>query len=215
MKSLLLCTTAVALCFSFAPASAQQAISTAILASDANFRDLAGISQTYGGTGFADSTAHDGMMRTGVFYRSEALTGLHDADKMTLSGLRIGLVIDLRTPGEMTGAPTPMAPNAGPDWVPARAAYTPINIFGTPDDPTPPSPAIGEAGRVAAINYMKSLYTGFVANSWERPNIHDVLITLANEPSATLFHCSAGKERTGWTSVLLQSIAGVSPTTIL
>ena len=102
MRNILLCATPVVL-LSFAPASAQQAISTPILTLDENFRDLAGISAIYGGTGFVDTTSNNGVMRTGVFYRSEALSQLTPADSATLSMLRIGLDIDLRTPTEIAG----------------------------------------------------------------------------------------------------------------
>jgi hypothetical protein len=92
MRNILLCATPAVL-LSFAPASAQQAISTPILQSDENFRDLAGISAGNGGTGFVDTTSNNGVMRTGVFYRSEALSQLTPADSATLSMLRIGLDI--------------------------------------------------------------------------------------------------------------------------
>ena len=52
----------------------QEAISTPILTSVPNFRDIAGIAAIYGGTGFANPTSNDGVMRTGVFYRSNVLT---------------------------------------------------------------------------------------------------------------------------------------------
>ena len=69
-------------------ALAQQPISTPMLASDPNFRDLAGIAARYGGTGFSDITNKNGVMRTGVFYRSEVLN-VSDADLARLSTLRI------------------------------------------------------------------------------------------------------------------------------
>ncbi len=151
-------------------------------------------------------------MRTGVFYRSQALSTLSGADWATLSTLHIGLVIDLRTPSEITGAVSPMAPNAGRDWVPNGAAYTNINIYGSPAPP--PTPAL-TSPRAAAISYMTSSYQGFVTDPVQRAAIHDVLIDLAHDPAAALFHCSGGKDRTGWTAALLQSIAGVAPATIM
>src|SRR5674476_1565045 len=57
MRNILLCATPVVF-LSFAPASAQQAISTPILLSDENFRDLAGISAGNGGKGFVDTTSN-------------------------------------------------------------------------------------------------------------------------------------------------------------
>ena len=211
MRNILLCTTSMVL-LSFAPASAQQAISTPILQSDENFRDLAGISAGNGGTGFVNTTSNNGAMRTGVFYRSEALSQLTPADSAPLSMLRIGLDIDLRTPTEIAGpANPPMAPNAGLDLVPNGATWINVNIYGTA---SPPSTS-GVNSPTAAVAYMTTTYQAFVTDPIQRAGFHTVLIDLANEADPALYHCSGGKDRTGWTSMLLQSIAGVSPTTII
>ncbi|HUB10849.1 MAG TPA: tyrosine-protein phosphatase [Acetobacteraceae bacterium] len=182
-------------------ALAQQAITTPILASDGNFRDLAGIAAQYGGTGFAETTAHDGVMRTGVFYRSEVLS-VSDADLATLSALHITLDIDLRTPSEIAQTP---------DRVPLGASYVNVNIYGTAAPP-PPGMVTTPA---AAIAQFESQYRQFVTNSMQRTGFGTVLLDLAHSSDAALYHCSAGKDRTGWTSALLQSIAGVAPATIM
>ena len=211
MRNILLCATPAVL-LSFAPASAQQAISTPILQSDENFRDLAGISAGNGGTGFVDTTSNNGVMRTGVFYRSEALSQLTPADSATLSMLRIGLDIDLRTPSEIAGpANPPMAPNAGLDLVPNGANWINVNIYGTPSPP--PTGVVTD--KATAVTYMKTTYQNFVTDPVQRAAFHTALIDLANEADPALYHCSGGKDRTGWTSMLLQSIAGVSPPTIM
>ena len=116
----------LAVLISFTPAAAQQAISTPILTSAENFRDIAGIAASLGGTGFTNTTSNFGIMRTGVFYRSNVLS-LSNADWTTLSSLRIGRDIDLRTPDEIS---------ATPDTVPAGAIYTNINVIGTANLPS-------------------------------------------------------------------------------
>ncbi len=178
-----------------AHALAQQAITTPMLASDENFRDLAGIAAQYGGTGFADTTANNGVTRTGVFYRSEALA-LSNADLATLSSLHITLDIDLRTPAEIT---------VTPDRVPLGATYINVNIYGSQSPPPAGSPTT----TAAAIAQFQGMYQAFVTNPAERTNFGTVLTDLAHADIAALYHCSAGKDRTGWTSALLQSIAGV------
>ena len=206
-----ICAAAAAIYLSFAPASAQQAISTPLLASDGNFRDLAGISASYGGTGFADTTSNNGVMRTGVFYRSGALTTLASTDQTTLSTLHIGLDVDLRTPSEIAGPISLFAPNAGSDWLPLGTAYINVNVYGTP---APPSTSL-VASPADAVDYFTSSYRGFVTDPVQRTAFQTALLAMANEDEAALFHCSAGKDRTGWTAMLLQSIAGVSQTTIM
>ena len=41
------------------------------------------------------------------------------------------------------------------------------------------------------------------------------MLDLANVSGPALYHCQAGKDRTGWTSMLLQTIAGVPQETIM
>lgn len=204
-RVVLLCTSALTCWAWFAPASAQQAIVTPILTSDPNFRDLAGIITSAGGNGFADVTANGGAMRTGVFYRSESLSILSAPDWTTLSSLHIGLDIDLRTPWEINSPASVSEPNNGQDWVPSGARYLNVNIYGTSAPPPNTVATVADA-----ITYMKGLYQGFVQDPVQRSAFRTVLLTLANEDAAALYHCSAGKDRTGWTSMLLQSIAGVS-----
>ncbi|MBU1140804.1 MAG: tyrosine-protein phosphatase [Proteobacteria bacterium] len=211
MRNFLFCTTAVVFCLFFTPASAQQQILTPILASDANFRDLAGISASNGGTGFVNTTSNNGVMRTGIFYRSQALSTLTSADKESLSTLHIGLDIDLRTPREIIGTPSLLDPNAGIDWLPNGTDYLNVNIYGTVDPPSTGSVNSPET----AVDYMKSTYQNFVTDPFQRAKFHEVLLALASEADAAVFHCSGGKDRTGWTAMLLQSIAGVSPSTIM
>ena len=212
MKRVLLCATSMALC-SF-PASAQQAITTPIFASptsDQNFRDLAGIAASMGGTGYADATSNGGFMRTGVFYRSEALSAssLSPADRATLASLHIAHDIDLRTPGEINGAVSVMAPNAGADQY-IGATYMNVNIFGTQDTPSASSVNTPDL----AAGYMTATYQDFVTPA-QAANFGTVLLTFAHSSGPFVYHCSGGKDRTGWTSMLLQTIAGVSPQLIL
>jgi protein-tyrosine phosphatase len=200
MRRILLGATPAVFWLTVAHALAQQAISTPILTSDENFRDVAGIAARYGGTGFADTTANNGVMRTGVFYRSEVLN-LSNADFATLSSLSITRDIDLRTPAEIA---------ATPDRVPIGAVYSNVNIYGTPAPPPAGSPAT----QAEATAQFETQYRAFVTDPVERAGFGTVLIDLAHSSDAALYHCSAGKDRTGWTSALLQSIAGVAPATI-
>ena len=141
-------------------------------------------------------------MRTGVFYRSTALSRLSNADWTTLSSLHIGLDIDLRTPAEINGTPNPSDPldMNGHDWAPRGASWVNVNIYGTPQPSTSAGP---------------QLYRNFVTDPGEAAAFGTVLRDLANVSGPALYHCSAGKDRTGWTSMLLQSIAGVPSATII
>ena len=154
MRRILLCAMPAVFGLAVAHALAQQAIATPILTSDENFRDLAGIAARFGGTGFADTTANDGVMRTGVFYRSEVLN-VSNADLATLSSLHITRDIDLRTPSEIAMTP---------DRVPTGAAYTNVNIYGTPSPPPPGSLTT----QAAAVAQFETQYRAFVTDPVER-----------------------------------------------
>jgi len=201
MGTVLLCSIAFVLCL-LTPAKAQLAVSTPILPSVTNFRDLAGIPVSFGGTGYVNPTANFGLMRAGVIYRSNALK-LSTADFATISRLGIGRDIDLRTPAEISQTP---------DVVPTGAVYTNINVIGTPAMP-PVTAFLDPQGSLLSIG--QNGYRTFVTNPVERAGFGAVLFTLAHDSRPDLFHCSEGKDRTGWTAVMLQSIAGVSPATIM
>jgi protein tyrosine/serine phosphatase len=194
---------AAALAVYAAPAQAQQAISTPILKSVTNFRDLAGISASNGGTGFADTTANSGVMRTDVFYRSNALT-LSGADLATASSLGITKDIDLRTPGEIASTP---------DVVPTGATYLNINILGSGSAATSSVATAKSAAEV--VTAMEGMYRGFVTDPTDRAGFRETLLQMAQTPGAILYHCTSGKDRTGWASAILQTIAGVAPDTIM
>ncbi|HCV38527.1 MAG TPA: autotransporter outer membrane beta-barrel domain-containing protein, partial [Pseudomonas sp.] len=95
-------------------AHAADSLDTPRLAGIDNFRDIAGTTSAY-------TTGHDGVMRSGVFYRSNALTPTA-ADLAILNGLGISNVYDLRTPSEIASTP---------DTLPAGASYTNIDIIGS------------------------------------------------------------------------------------
>ncbi|MDD2464579.1 MAG: tyrosine-protein phosphatase [Desulfobulbus sp.] len=204
-RNVLLGAIAMAPWLSSTPSSAQEAILTPILSTAPNFRDLAGISASNGGTGFVNSTSNGGVMRTGVFYRTNALNNLNNADWATLSALHIYRDIDLRTPDEIYGPP------AAQDVTPEGAIWTNINIYGT-QGPIP-SPLGGTPAN--AVSFMQSGYQAFVTDSVQRNGFRTVLLTLADDTGPDLWHCAGGKDRTGWTAALLQSIAGVPDAIIM
>lgn len=168
------------------------ALDTPRLAGADNFRDVAGTSQ-------ANVTAHDGVMRTGVFYRSNALT-LIDNDQAILEGLGIGEVFDLRTPGEIAHVP---------DTLPTGASYRNINILGS-EQVIPPLTSPD-----AAKDWMRDMNRAFVTDAGQRARYRDLFMALAAADDPVIFHCTAGKDRTGWTAAMLQSIAGVDSATIM
>ncbi|WDY59994.1 tyrosine-protein phosphatase [Pseudomonas sp. PSKL.D1] len=162
-----------------------------------NFRDLAGTTTAY-------TTEHDGTMRAGVFYRSNALTPTA-ADLAILNGLGISNVYDLRTPSEIASTP---------DTLPAGADYLNIDIIGsTTSGSNITSLSFTSAAQARAM--MQDTNRAFVNDAGMRGQFTVLFNELASADGAALFHCTAGKDRTGWTAAVLLSIAGVDDATIM
>ncbi|NKS98780.1 hypothetical protein GS498_20380 [Rhodococcus hoagii] len=66
-----------------------------------------------------------------------------------------------------------------------------------------------------ARRFMQDMNRSFVTDPAARAGFAQLLTDLANTAGPQVYHCTAGKDRTGWTSALLQSIAGVSGADIM
>ena len=195
----LLCSLSV-LSLSIAAAQAADdstALNTPRLTGIDNFRDIAGTTTAY-------ATAHDGIMRAGVFYRSNALTPTA-SDLTTLNGLGIKAIYDLRTPSEIA---------ATPDTLISGATYQNIDIIGSTTSGANIT-TVSFKSAADAIAMMQQTNRAFVSDSGMRSQFSVLFNELAGVDGAALFHCTAGKDRTGWTAAVLQSIAGVDSATIM
>lgn len=159
------------------------------LASADNFRDVAG-------PGYP--TTDGGRVRTGVFYRSNDLR-LTAADHDVLAGLGLRAVLDLRSDSEVALHPDPDVPGA--TWLHFDAIGIPMEQVA------------GLGTREAARALMQEVYRAFVVHPKSRTAFGGALRQLA-EGGPQLFHCSAGKDRTGWLAALLLHLAGVDDATI-
>ncbi|MFJ4385441.1 tyrosine-protein phosphatase [Pseudomonas sp. NPDC089408] len=191
-----LCSLSV-LALAISAAHAAEALDTPRLAGMDNFRDIAGTTSAY-------ATTHDGTMRAGVYYRANALTPTA-ADLSVLNGLGISDVYDLRTASEIASTP---------DTLPDGASYTPIDIIGsTTSGSNITNIAFSSADQARAM--MQETNRAFVSDASMRGQFAVLFNELAAANGAALFHCTAGKDRTGWTAAVLLSIAGVDDATIM
>jgi protein-tyrosine phosphatase len=160
-----------------------------------NFRDLGGY-QTAGG----------GRVRWGLVFRSASLHRLTAADLITLDRLGLRVVYDLRGDEERERAPSVL-----PDGV--RCELLPI---GGTAAKTKELTDLVLAGRLAEVppDFLVRIYDAMVdvaAGTFGR------LLTRLAEPDGlpALFHCHAGKDRTGIVAALLLSLLGVDERTVL
>ncbi|MDL4821778.1 tyrosine-protein phosphatase [Actinomadura opuntiae] len=189
-----------------APAQAPSATSALAaaprLATAANFRDLGGY-----------ATADGRHVRTGVVYRSNSLADLSAADQQTLLGLGITLDVDLRNVQERSD---------DPDRLPAGIAYKVADVEDLSHGISFADPALGSL----LYGFLMGLITGssnlgqsiaypfMVDYSGASRAYRDLLTSIAANPGATVFHCTAGKDRTGWGAAVLLPLLGVPKATV-
>lgn len=190
-----------------APASAVPAGSTVVNAVDLvgakNFRDVGGY-----------TTADGRTVRTGVVYRSNKLSELTDADLQRLAELGVTLDVDLRNVVERYEEP---------DRVPAGARYQVADVV-----------SLEHGLRFhdnAAVTLVKALAAGLfngsdnLGQSIAYPFMVDFVgadhafgdllrAVAGNASGAVVFHCTAGKDRTGWGTAVLLSLLGVPRETV-
>lgn len=177
------------------PAAVAAVQKTPVLGTVNNFRDVAGADDS-----LAYQTASGQKLRRGLFYRSNALTP-SAADLATLNTLGIKTVYDLRTPAEIT---------ASPDTLPTGANYVQINIIGTSSASVPTLNSAADA-----IAMMQLAEQQFVTDAGERSRLGQLFTDLANGANAQLYHCTAGKDRTGWVTAVLLSLVGVPQSVVV
>ncbi|MFJ4792299.1 tyrosine-protein phosphatase [Kitasatospora purpeofusca] len=160
------------------------------LASAPNFRDAGGY-----------RTADGQWVRMGVVYRSGDLSKLTDQDLAKLRRLGVRTVFDLRTPGEQKTAP---------DRIPAGATAVNANVLGVTD-----TGAFNVTSPQAAVRAMVDAERTMVSADSARTAYHAVLNALVERNDENvLFHCTAGKDRTGWASAALLTALGVPRETV-
>ena len=157
------------------------------LASDPNLRDAGGY-----------RTADGQWVKSGIAYRSAALA-LTPADLKTVQTLGVTSDIDLRTTSEVA---------ATPDVVPAGATYISANVLGG----STLTPSLTSAASAAA--FMQTTEQEMVTLDSAKASYHTLFTQLANSSGSVLYHCTAGKDRTGWASAVLLSLLGVPQSTI-
>ena len=158
------------------------------LASDPNLRDVGGY-----------RTSDGQWVRMGVVYRSQALS-LSAPDAAVVDSLGITNDYDLRTTSEIAAAP---------DVVPAGATYTNLNVLAD----VSLTPSLTSAS--AAEQYMQELEQDFVTNANAASRFGLLLTGIADDNGAVLYHCTAGKDRTGWATAVLLTLLGVPQATVM
>lgn len=150
-----------------------------------NTRDLGGLPLVGGG-----------HTRAGVFYRSDVPMGFEDADYEELERRGLTTVIDLRQPNELERDPSCLHGRAGVDW-------HNVEVWGH---------IARDEGPVDEYDIV-AFYRAALDHAG--PGFARAVELLANSQGAALFHCTAGKDRTGLLALLVLELAGVDAQTIV
>lgn len=159
-------------------------------------RLLARLEQVFNLRDVGGRRTSDGQwVRSGLLYRSDSLHRLSDADREEVSALGFRSVLDLRTAGEIEEHGRYLI-----DDDPAAHHHLPLMDELLGEDSVPENAA---PDWVAAW-YVDMLDDGSVA-------IGDAITLLADERRyPAVFHCTAGKDRTGVLAALVQDLVGMS-----
>lgn len=183
----------------------------ALLGAAPNFRDV-------GGWPTVSAT-----MRTGVMYRTDHLASLPAAAQTALTHLEVTEVYDLRTDAERTPAP---------DALPSTIALQIADVLADrPDSGAAQVAALGAAlaggdgtamatinaaiGDGKAADFMIETYRDFIRLPSANQAYASFLRGVAHGSSAIAFHCTAGKDRTGWAAAITQMFVGVDDAIII
>lgn len=170
-----------------------------------NFRELGGYQAGDGRT-----------VRFGQFYRCGALGEIvSDKDKEKLAGLGIQSIIDFRSKGEWDSCPDPEL---------AGVKHQRICALRYPTDHTEIdfSPE-GMAGSLQKMEDMARQYGGaarvfagmYADMPFSNPAFQALFTELREGRTPLLFHCMAGKDRTGIAAILILLLLGVDRETAL
>jgi protein-tyrosine phosphatase len=156
------------------------------LRSAPNFRDVGGY-----------RTLDGRWVRMGQAYRSDQLDRLSDADLAKIASLKPALVVDLRTDAERRSGPDRTPPSATPLVADVMASFQPdmaaVMRIKAPQD---------------AIAFMTKANRQFVSGTSALTAYATLLDRLDGADGVVVYHCTAGKDRTGWASAVLLTMLG-------
>ncbi len=163
-----------------------------------NFRDIGGY-----------ATVDGKQLRWGMLFRSDNLSDLSDADEQYLERLNIRRIVDFRSISEREEQPNRIAPDSS-----IAIVNKPMPIEGAAvaqlKDRIVASDASAEEMGQLLINANRQMVEDFTPVY--REYMQELLVA-DNYP--TVFHCTAGKDRTGLAAALVLSAVGVPRDTVM
>ena len=164
-----------------------------------NLRDMGGYKTTNGAT-----------ITRGLVYRSNQLYGISESDMILLAELNLKNDYDLRTASERNAKPDELPAGVNNVWLDVLAddpTSGPANLIELLSDPLQANIDLGN-GQVE--EKFKDAYRQFITLGSADTAFSKLFLSLGDENKLpALFHCTTGKDRTGWSAAALLTIIGV------
>jgi protein-tyrosine phosphatase len=155
-------------------------------------------------------TADGGRVRAGLLYRSTELDKLAGADMAAFAALGIRSVYDLRTQAERTLQPDRLPPGTEyvvVDVLKGSADAAPAQLFKVLSDPKAAEEMLGGGkGQALFVSGYREIFKQASARAAYRRLFSDLT---HEEHRPALFHCTTGKDRTGWAAAAMLMLLGV------
>lgn len=156
-------------------------------------------------------TAEGRSVRTGVLYRSGQLD---QVDGAGLDDLGLATVFDLRGDDEVETAPDRLPPEVEVLHLDVLADSRERIATHLTDLMTQPK-LVEETLRSGAVEqHYRTTYRNLVLLDSARSAYATLFARLAADDRPALFHCTAGKDRTGWAAASLLELLGVDEATV-
>ncbi len=169
------------------------------IASVPNLRDLGGYKTSDGAT-----------VASGLVYRANQFSGISPDDMEKIAGLEIKNAYDLRTAEEREKRPDELPPGVNHVVVDVLADSPqagPAQLEKLMEDPKTANAELG-GGKVEAL--FQESYREFVSLPSAQREFGKMFLDLGDkEQLPAVFHCTTGKDRTGWAAAALLTLLGV------
>jgi protein-tyrosine phosphatase len=155
-------------------------------------------------------TADGNAVASGLLYRSNQLHHISPGDMELIADLNLRYVYDLRTYDEMRSRPEELPPTVSHVWLdvladsPQAGPAMLERLFENPDA------ANQELGGGKAAEGFAQSYREFVSLPSAQREYRKLFLSVADAGMLpALFHCTTGKDRTGWAAAAFLSLLGV------
>ena len=169
-----------------------------------NLRDLGGYQTKDGAT-----------VAAGFIYRSNQLSGINPGDMQMLANLKLKNAFDLRTKVERDKRPEELPPGVN---------YVVLDVLSDSPQAGPaqleklmadPKVANAELGGGKVEEGFKASYREFINLPSAQREFRKLFLSLGDkEQVPALFHCTTGKDRTGWAAAAFLTLMGVPKDTV-